>query len=179
MTQIGNTYGQALYSLAREEGLSQEILRQIQALDESFRQEPGFLRLMAAPNISKEERCGVLDESFRDKVHPYVLNFLKILTEKGYVRSFGDCCKAYIRQYHEDNGILPVCAVTAIALDEDQSKRLTEKLSKITGKSIELTNRIDPQCLGGVRLDYDGKRVDGTVQSRLDAIRGLLKNTVL
>lgn len=179
MTQIGNTYGQALYSLAREEGLSQEILRQIQALDESFRQEPGFLRLMAAPNISKEERCGVLDESFRDKVHPYVLNFLKILTEKGYVRSFGDCCKAYIRQYHEDNGILPVCAVTAIALDEDQSKRLTEKLSKITGKSIELTNRIDPQCLGGVRLDYDGKRVDGTVQSRLDTIRALLKNTVL
>jgi len=179
MTQIGNTYGQALYSLAREEGLSQEILEQIQALNKCFVQEPAFLRLMSAPNISKEERCGVLDESFRDKVHPYVLNFLKILTEKGYVRSFGDCCKAYIRQYHEDNGILPVCAVTAVALDEDQSKRLTEKLSKITGKSIELTNRIDPQCLGGVRLDYDGKRVDGTVQSRLDAIRGLLKNTVL
>ena len=179
MTQIGNTYGQALYSLAREEELSQTILGQIQALDESFRQEPAFLRLMAAPNIGKKERCDVIDECFRDKVHPYVLNFLKILTEKGYARHFSDCCKAYVRQYHEDNGILPVCAITAVALTEDQKNRLAEKLSKITGKIVELTNRIDPECLGGVRLDYDGKRVDGTVQSRLDEIRALLKNTVL
>ena len=179
MTQIGNAYGQALYALAREEGLSQSILGQLQALDESFRQEPAFLRLMAAPNIEKKERCDVLDESFRDKVHPYVLNFLKILTEKGYARYFSDCCKAYIRQYHEDNGILPVCAITAVALNEEQTKRLADKLSKITEKIIELTNRIDPKCLGGVRLDYDGKRVDGTVQSRLEEIRALLKNTVL
>ena len=50
---------------------------------------------------------------------------------------------------------------------------------KLTDKTVELTNRIDPACLGGVRLDYDGKRVDGTVRSRLDAIHNMLKNTVL
>ena len=64
-------------------------------------------------------------------------------------------------------------------LNEAQTAKLTAKLIKITGKTVELTNRVDPACLGGVRLDYDGKRVDGTVQSRLDAIRSLLKNTVL
>ena len=30
-----------------------------------------------------------------------------------------------------------------------------------------------------LRLSYDGKQVDGTVKSRLDAIGKLLKNTVL
>ena len=39
--------------------------------------------------------------------------------------------------------------------------------------------RVDPQVLGGVRLDYDGKRLDDTVSHRLDAVRRLLKNTVL
>lgn len=179
MTQIGNAYAQALYSLAKEEGLTQTVLEELKALNAGFAQEPGFLRLLAAPNLSKEERCGILDESFRDKVHPYVLNFMKILTEKGYVRHFSACCKAYREQYNEDNGILPVCAVTAVALNEAQSKKLTDKLCAITGKAIELTNRVDPRCLGGVRLDYNGKRVDGTVQSRLDAVRALLKNTVL
>lgn len=179
MTQIGSAYAQALYSLAKEEGLTQTILEELKALDAGFAEEPGFLRLLAAPNLSKEERCGILDESFRDKVHPYVLNFMKILTEKGYVRHFDRCCKAYREQYNEDNGILPVCAVTAVALNDAQSKKLTDKLCAITGKTVELTNRVDPRCLGGVRLDYDGKRVDGTVQSRLDAVRALLKNTVL
>lgn len=179
MTQIGSAYAQALYSLAKEEGMTQTILEELKALDAGFAEEPGFLRLLAAPNLSKEERCGILDESFRDKVHPYVLNFMKILTEKGYVRQFDRCCKAYREQYNEDNGILPVCAVTAVALNEVQSKKLTDKLCAITGKTVELTNRVEPRCLGGVRLDYDGKRVDGTVQSRLDAVRALLKNTVL
>lgn len=179
MTQIGNAYAQALYALAKEESLTEIILKELKVLEEGFSQEPDFMRLLASHSLSKQERCNILDNSFRDKIHPYVLNFLKILTEKGYVRHFSDCCKAYRRQYNEDNGILPVCAVTAVALNDAQVQKLTDKLTQITGKIIELTNRVDPGCLGGVRLDYDGKRVDGTVQSRLDAVRALLKNTVL
>ena len=54
-----------------------------------------------------------------------------------------------------------------------------EKKIIATGKTIDLQNRIDPACLGGIRLDYDGKRLDDTVSHRLDSIGALLKNTVL
>ena len=47
------------------------------------------------------------------------------------------------------------------------------------GKQVKLLNKVDPTILGGVRLDYDGKRLDDTVSHRLDAIRTLLKDTVL
>ena len=179
MTQIGINYAHALYDLAAEENLTAEILEQLQALDAGFSAEPSFLRLLTAPNVPKQERCGVVDKSFRGKVHPYVLNFLKLLTERGYARYFPDCCNAYEEQYNLDNGILPVWAVTAVSLQPGQSARLTEKLQRITGKTVKLHNRVDPACLGGVRLTYDGKQVDGTVRSRLDAIGNLLKNTVL
>lgn len=179
MTQAAVTYAQALYALAKEENLEKQILQEMDVLQQAFDREPAFLRLLAAPNLPKAERCVIIDESFRDKVHVYVLNFLKILTERGYAKLFGECCQAYRDQYNTDNGILPVQAVTAVALTETQRERLAEKLAKLTGKTIELTNRVDPSVLGGVRLDYDGKRVDGTVQSRLDSIRDLLKNTVL
>ena len=179
MTQIGNAYAEALYSLAKEEDLTQTVLDELKTLKEALSQEPEYLRLLASPNLTKQERCGILDESFRGRVHPYVLNFMKILTEKGYARHFGACCDAYRGLYNEDHGILPVSAVTAVALRADQAERLSAKLAKVTGKTIELTNRIDPDCLGGIRLDYDGKRVDGTVSSRLEAIRSMLKNTVL
>ena len=179
MTSVAETYAQALYSLAKDEGDSEPILKELSALSESFAQEPAFVRLLSAPSLTKEEKCRIVDESFRGKVQPYVLNFLKILTEKGYMRHFRDCCKVYRQQYNQDHGILEVSAVTAVALNEEQTERLSEKLVRITGKTIELTNRIDPACIGGVRLEYDGKCVDDTVQHRLDSIGSLLRNTVL
>lgn len=179
MTQVGTVYAQALYSLAKEEECSQAVLQELAVLRESIAKEPDFVRLLSAPNLSKEQRCAIVDESFRQKVHPYVLNFMKLLTEKGYMRYFADCCKAYRQAYNQDHGILEVTAVTAVALTADQSSRLTQKLSQVTGKVIDLINRVDPACLGGVRLDYDGKRLDDTVSHRLESIGSLLKNTVL
>ena len=179
MTQVGNVYGQALYTLAQDEGISEVVLEDLQVLKDSFAQEPGFLRILAAPNLSKEERCQIVDDSFRGKVHGYVLNFLKILTEKGYIIHFPECCDCFQEQYNLDNDILPVKAVTAVPLSKEQTERLIKKLSDMTGKTIQLEKRVDPLCIGGVRLDFDGKRLDDTVAHRLEAIGSLLKNTVL
>ena len=179
MTEVGSVYGESLYSLAKDEQLAKSIGEQLRTLQQCFQSEPDFIRLLSSPNLTKAERCQILDDSFRGKVHIYVLNFLKILTEKGYVRHFDNCCDAFTRLYNEDNGILSVTAVTAVALSSAQSEKLTAKLSRLTGKEIHLRNRIDPTILGGMRLDYDGRRLDDTVAHRLDTIRDRLKNTVL
>ena len=179
MSQIGSVYGQALYGLAKDEDLSDVVLLELNVLEQSFQEEPQFLQLLSAPNVAIAERCRIIDECFRGKVHQYVLNFLKILTEKSIIKSFSACIRSYTEQYNEDHQILPVTAVTAVPLSEEQAKRLADKLSEITGKHAAVFNRVDPECLGGVRLDYDGKRIDGSVASRLAAVRDLLKNTVL
>ena len=95
MTEVGNVYGESLYELAKEENLTKLIGEQLAVLQTSYRQEPDFIRLLSSPNLTKAERCQILDDSFRGKVHPYLLNFMKILTEKGYMRYFSDCWDAY------------------------------------------------------------------------------------
>ena len=179
MTEVGNVYGESLYELAKEENLTKLIGDQLAVLQQAFRQEPDFIRLLSSPNLTKTERCQILDDSFRGRVHGYLLNFLKILTEKGYMRYFSDCCDAYTEHYDQDNGILRVDAVSAVELTDAQKEKLMQKLSRITGKEIALRTRIDPAVLGGIRLDYDGQRLDDTVSHRLDAIRDLLNKTVL
>lgn len=179
MTEVGSIYGESLYELAKDESLGKLIGEQLAVLRQSFHQEPDFIRLLSSPNLTKAERCQILDDSFRGCVHPYLLNFLKILTEKGYMRYFDHCCDAYTEHYDQDNGILRVTAVSAVALSPEQTGKLTRKLNRITGKEIALQNRIDPRVYGGVRLDYDGQRLDDTVSHRMDAIRELLKKDVL
>ncbi len=179
MTEVGSVYGQALYSLAREEQLGSTILSQLEALQCSFREAPDFLALLSSPSLTKQERCGILEESFRGKIHDYLLNFLKILTEKSYIRQFFNCCEAYEESFNADNGILKVTAVTAVDMTDAQKEKLADKLNQITGKQIKLLCRTKPEVLGGIRLDYQGQRLDDTISHRLDAIRDLLNNTVL
>ena len=179
MTQIGSVYGEALYELALSENVTEEVKGQMQILDESFQAEPDFLRLLCSPNLSKQERCQILDNSFRGKLHLYLLNFLKILTEKGYIKQFSSCCEMFTQLYNRDHNIVSVTAVTAVPLSQKQTEALTQKLTRITGKNILLRNRVNPACLGGVRLDYDGQRLDGTVKNHLDRLREMLNNTVL
>ncbi len=179
MTEAASVYGEALYALAKDENKSDVMLAQLKVLDESFAKEPDFLRLLSAPNLSKIERKDILDTCFKGKTEPYLLNFLKILMEKGYIRQFSNCVQVFRELYNEDHGIMLVSAVTAVPMSDSQKDKLASKLVGITGKQIELINTIDPACIGGVRLDYDGKRVDDTIIHRLDAMSNMLKNTIL
>lgn len=179
MTETAKVYGDALYDLTVSEGLTEGTLGELRALDAAFSGEPAFLTLLSTPSISKEERSQVLDRSFRGKLSPYTLNFLKLLTQRDKIREFSGCCKAFTARYYADNGILPVRAVSAVPISPALRERLEQKLRAVTGKRVEMTYLVDPACLGGVRLDMDGEQLDGTVRRRLDDIRSQLKNTVL
>lgn len=179
MSVIAKNYGGALYSLASEESLEDRILSELKTLDQAFAAEPRFLSLLSNPSLPKEDRCRIVDDSFRNQVHPYVLNFLKLLTEHGYAHSFPACRREFVDRYNEAHGILPVRAVTAVEVSPALKERLEAKLCAVTGKTVDMTYTIDPDCIGGIRLDMDGSRLDGTVRRRLDDLRDALKSTVV
>ena len=135
-------------------------------------------KLLALPSVPRAQRCQALDEALRGRIQPYLLNFLKILTERGQIRALRDCRKEYRARYNEAHGILEATAVAAVPLSEAQKTALTEKLNKLTGKTVQLAVKVDPVCLGGVRLEMGGAEFDGTVQARLDALRRSLAATV-
>ena len=113
MTEAASVYGEALYALAKDENKSNMMLEQLKALDESFAAEPDFLRLLSAPNLTKIERKEILDACFAGKADPYLLNFLKILMEKGYIRQFSSCVQVFRERYNEDHGIMPCLLYTS------------------------------------------------------------------
>ena len=176
---MGNAviYAKSLYSLGAEERISDVLLEEMEAVRDIFRNEPDFLRLLALPSLSKEERTGMLDNCLRGKVHSYLLNFLKILTERGLIGQFPQCCDAYREIYNEDNGILTANVVSAVELTKMQKAALKEKLDKRTGNNVQLCCMVDPDCIGGIRVDYLDRRIDGTVSGRLASMAKQLDNT--
>ena len=179
MTQTAKNYGNALYELARDEGLAEELLPQLVGVDALIAENPDYLRLLGSPTLTKAERCAALDEAFSGRVHTYVLSTLKLLCERGHIREFHGCCAQYRCRRNEDAGVVEATAVTAVPLTPSVRQKLEDKLRAVTGRQIDLQLRVDPSVLGGVRLELEGKQFDGTVRQRLDGLRKTLSDTVI
>jgi len=52
-------------------------------------------------------------------------------------------------------------------------------LIKFISKQILLSEKIDPEVLGGLKVEVDGKTLDGTVSGRLKEIRKNVNEVVL
>ena len=174
----GKEYGKALFMLSEELGTTDEVLSDIAVADLIFSENPDYVRLLDTPAVAKSEKLSLIDEAFVPLCES-VRNLIKILCERHSVFFFHDVKKEFSALYNESRGIESVEAVTAVAMNEEQIARLTDKLSAMTGKKIILKNTVSPEILGGMKLRYAGIQLDGSVKTRLDRFEKSLKNTVI
>ncbi|WP_026652616.1 ATP synthase F1 subunit delta [Butyrivibrio proteoclasticus] len=179
MSKAGDLYGQSLYDLAVEENLSDEILGEMEVVKQIFKENPDYITLLSEPSVPKNERLQLVDQAFDNSLQPYLMNFIKILIEKGLLREFSACQKRFRKSYNEDHGIADALVTTAVKLDEKQLSLLKDKLEKISGKKILLEQKTDPNVYGGVRVDLEGQLFDGTVKGRLSELRRRVDETVI
>ena len=179
MTKAGDLYGQSLYDLALSENLTDDILGQMESVKEIFKENPDYITLLSEPSIPKKERLKLVDEAFDGQLQPYLLNFIKILVERGLLRQFSACSRRFRESYNKDHGIAEAIVTSAITLNDSQIDALKHKLESITEKKILLSQKTDASVLGGIRVDIEGKLFDGTVQGRLDELRKKVDETVM
>ena len=179
MSKAGDLYGQSLYDLAAEENLTDDILGEMVSVREIFKENPDYITLLSEPSVPRKERLQLVDEAFDGSLQPYLMNFIKILIEKGLLREFSACQKRFRKSYNEAHGIAEAVVTTAVALDEAQLSALKEKLEKLSGKKILLQQKTDVSVLGGVRVDLEGQLFDGTVKGRLSELRRRVDETVI
>lgn len=179
MTQTARIYGGSLYDLAAEEQLTDVLMQQMQEIQQIFQENPDYMRLLGEPSIPKTERNGLIETAFGEQAERYLVNFLKLLCERNILMEYAGCCEEFTRRYNADHGIAEAVVTSAVALREDQMAALKEKLEKISGKKISLIQKRDPSVLAGLRVELEGKQLDGTVQSRLSGISKKLNEIIV
>ena len=170
MKSLPLTYAHSLFSLAEDEGIFEEIYEELIGLSEIFRENPDYSALLDSPTLPVTQRMELIDDAFSQCME-YVVNFLKILSEKKCVHLFADCVKEYEKLYNNKLGIKEVTAVTAVPLSRDLTAKLTQKLEKEWGKKVKLTLKVDKEILGGIILRTENSQTDASVRARLDAVK--------
>ena len=60
--------------------------------------------------------------------------------------------------------------MSARELSESEVRSMTERLERIYKKKFEVSVRLDPAFIGGVRIEMGDRRIDGTVAGRLEEL---------
>lgn len=179
MTQTARVYGGSLYELAAQEQLVESIGEQMEEIRQILRENPDYLKLLGEPSIPWQERAGLVDQAFGPQAEKYLVNFIKILCERNILREYGSCCDEFRRRYHADHGIAEAVVTSAVTLSDRQMEALRQKLEKISGKKISLTQKKDLSVVAGLRVELGGKLLDGTVKGRLSAFSRKLDEIIV
>lgn len=168
------TYGMSIHSLAKEEGLEEEILSELGYVSKLFDEHPDYVKILDSPQIDRGELMTVLNEDFSGKIGRYTLNFLKLLSERHMVHHLQDSFKEYERLYNVENNIKLVDVTTARPLKEELKNRLREKLENKLGGRIVIKEHIDKSCIGGIVIESEERRIDADIKTELDKIKRAL-----
>ncbi|MBQ4070941.1 MAG: ATP synthase F1 subunit delta [Clostridia bacterium] len=175
---VRSEYGHALYLLAREIDGVERIKEDLTVAYTAIRDNPDFEKLLDTPAIPRDEKLALADGAL-GTLDECVLNLIKILSDKHSVSTLPDVYATYIALYNEDCGIEEVEAVTALPMTEEQLNALKARLDSVTGKNTVIRNTVDPSILGGVKLRYEGKQIDGSLKTRLDSFADALRDIVI
>lgn len=122
-----------------------------------------------------EGRVGVLYDVLQGKVNPvtYALVARKVGAPRG-ARLLG-AVQGLVKAAATRRELMVVSVTSAVELSEAQRTRLASILKNAYGHDIQVNVAIDPEVLGGIKIQVGSEVVDGTVVSRLaDARRRLV-----
>lgn len=147
----------------------QSDLRKIDSLlgDQALR---ALLENQQIPWAEKEK---VLSPRLGD-INPLILKLVSLLADKGKLALISEINEGYQREldsYRGIEGAETAEVVTAIPLDSDYQLKLAQRITEIIGKPIILKTQVDPSIIGGIVIRVGDKLIDGSLRTKLAALK--------
>ena len=174
MTNTSREYAEALCALGAEEGKTAEYESAVTLMEEALGENPGFLDLLASPAVSRKERMDILRQAFQGKIPLPMLTLLRLMIYRGHARELPRMAESFHDLIRESRGESIARVFSAVELTEEEKSRLREKLEKRFGRHFTLECEVDSSLLGGVRVETEGRVLDGTLKARLQEIKEVM-----
>ncbi len=169
-------YAQAVFEIALEK---QELERWQSDLSTiaSLGEDVALIALLESPKLHFQDKARILSEQLRE-VNPLALNLVYLLAGRGRLGMLRAIADEYQRRLDSYQGIEQAEVVTAVPLGDEDRQRIAEHLGAAVGKKAIIQSEIDSGLIGGVVIRIGGKLLDGSVRSRLEALKKEISGAV-
>ncbi len=175
-TEVGGRYAQALFDLALETGRLEPVRADLKSLKAAWSDSADLRRLATSPVITSDDQVkGLVAIADKAKFDTTTKNFLGLLAQNGRARDLPAVIAGFERLYSAHTGVVAAEVVSAVPLTTAQAAHIRSALMQALGKASEMTARVDPSILGGLKVKVGSKLFDASLKTKLDQMKFALK----
>lgn len=174
---MAGRYALALFSLAREQQTIDQVAAALKTFDDLIGESPDLRRLVRSPVFSADQQTQALG-ALLDKagIAGVAANFIKLVATKRRLFAIRSMIADYNKLYDSWRGVARAEVTSAAALSEAHGAALKEALKGVTGgRAVEISVNVDPSIIGGLVVRLGSRMVDGSLKTKLNAIRTRMK----
>lgn len=173
---MGARYAQALFELADQGGVIAAVESDLTGFEQLRSGNADFARMIASPAFSHEDKGrALLAIADAAGVNALTRKFLGLLAANNRVRALSAVAVAFRKLAADKRGLVAAEVVSAVPLTEAQAAGIFAALRQALGKDPEVTTRVDPAILGGLRVKVGSRLFDASLRTRLDHMKFALK----
>jgi len=162
-------YAQALFDTAMEKKQLDRCHSELQKVARLSR-DKDKVAFLEDPEVRFGDKVKLLSKELGDTNH-LVLNLVYRLLTKRRLSMLPDIADEYQHLLDNYHATVRAEVTTAIPLDDEDELRLSQRLSDMIGKKVILEPIVDPSIIGGIVVRVDGKVLDGSIRSKLAALK--------
>ena len=173
---LAGRYASALFGLAREENEIDTVAANLDSLGAALSESNDLEVLIASPAMSRNDAARATQAIAKEfKLHRLTANFLGVLAENGRLDQLGAASEAFATLVADHKGEARAEVTSARALSADQLAALQKKLSARVGRDVTLDTSVDPDLLGGLKVQLGSELIDATVRTKLNTLALAMK----
>ena len=175
-TDVGARYAQALFDLALETKALDAVEADLKSLKAAREESADLRRVLESPGYTAEDKGKVLTAiGAKAKFNPTTQNFLGVLAANRRASALPAVSAACERLSAAHRGVGAAEVSSAIKLTAAQAKGIQAALAQALGKEPEITTRVDPAILGGLKVKVGSRLFDASLRTKLDSLKFALK----
>jgi len=168
--EIAQVYARALFEVAQEHDIVDEIRQQLGEFADALHENRDLAVFFFSPYFSSQEKKEGLQRGVTG-ANELFMNFLETLVERHRMPVIFRVRDRFESYWDEENRLLPVAVTSAIDLDESIVKDIGKRIGEQTGQNVELSSSVDPDILGGIVLRVGNFILDASIRNRLEQLR--------
>lgn len=163
-------YAEGTFAIAREANSYDRWLTDLDTIVSAFTQ-PMLARYLTDPKPAVAQKETVVRQVLEPRVNKLALNLALLLVRRAHTSSAAALRREFLAMVHEARNVAVAEVTTAVPLEAAQTASLKERLERLTSKTIELNMRVDAAIIGGFVARVGDVLIDGSITSRLAALR--------
>jgi F-type H+-transporting ATPase subunit delta len=174
---VAGRYASALFSLAQDQREGQVVADALTRFDTLITESPDLERLVRSPVFSAAEQLKALDAVLAQAgIGGVAANFIRLVASKRRLYFIREMIADYRKLYDTARGVTRAEVTSAATLTDANVAALKESLRTASGgREIDLDMKVDPSIIGGLIVKLGSRMVDGSLKTKLNAIRLAMK----